>query len=165
MKHLSKQQMVQLLVHVDEAKIEIEKYKDFDIKKVEELADRLIDKKSEYLAGVAGGIVGFSSGVAVAKTIAGVAIIISGPLGAALGVALGFLIFRGRGQHKLERATRKFELSKMIIENAMTNLPKDAPQEIKDEYSKAYIDLIRKYSSIIGFSFTDDGSKFDKLTS
>ena len=147
MKPVSRQQLIELLDKLDDTNKDVEKYKDFDLKKIEEVADRFIDKKSEFLAGVSGGVVGLTGGIAIAKTVADVAIFLSGPAGAVLGIALGMLIFRGRGQHKLERATRKYQLSKAIIEEAIRTLPADAQLKQRPNFGKlttTYLKSIQK---------------------
>ncbi|GAB3514226.1 hypothetical protein [Emticicia fontis] len=163
MKQISKEQLIELLVKLDDTKTDVEKYKDFDLKNIEDVAERYIDKKSEFLAGVAGGILGATGGVAIAKTVAGIAIFLSGPAGAILGIAIGMLMFRGRGQHKLERATKKFQLARAIILDTIKMLPADAPIEVKDRLWKTYYDLLEKYSEVIEKSLTDDVSRFDNL--
>ena len=62
MRNMPKKQVIELIHQLEDASKELEKHKDFDLKKLEEIAERYLDKKSEFLAGVSGGIVAFVGG-------------------------------------------------------------------------------------------------------
>ncbi len=73
---------------------------------LEAVADRYSRAPSAFLAGVVGGVVGSGGGIAV-WVAGGTALALSGPLGLAVGVAVGVLWFRGASWLRLERATHR----------------------------------------------------------
>lgn len=161
MKEKSKNQLIDLINKAEEVNKDLADTAKFDRKELERIAEEYTNKSSEYLAAISGGIFGFSGGFAI--SVFGGISLISGGLGAVLGAALGILIWRGRGQHKLERGTKKYELASAIILQKIKNLPDNTPQDVKDQLWEMYRVLNTRYAHVVIDSLGDDGSNFDKL--
>lgn len=126
-----------------------------------ELSESLSSKSSEFLAGVIGGVTGFSSGISL--TFLGGVTFLVGPLGAMLGIAVGILIWRGGGQHRIERVTRKFTNATEIIKSELASLPAGTPKSTRDKLWKKYDDIVDEYQKIVLGAMKDDRSRFNRL--
>jgi len=117
-------------------------------KELEEIADRYARAPSAFLAGVVGGVLGTTGGIAVG-TFAGALLVVTGPLGLALGAALGVLTFRGKNYLRLERETQKVGGAIDFLKGVSADLPKDAPTELlrNEVYEKIRL-LVITYSRI-----------------
>jgi hypothetical protein len=123
---------------------------------VEEAADKHPWTPSTALAGVVGGTVGAAVGLAIGAYGSGT-LILAGPLGLAIGGALGVLLFRGRNYRRLERATQKAGRAIGLVKTELNALPAHAPAEVRMKLHEQYSALITRYSEIARESF-DDGS-------
>jgi len=132
-----------------------------NITDIESTAEKYETKSSEYLAGVIGGGIGLSGGFAI--SLAGVSIVFSGPIGLIMGVAGAILLWRGKGQHKIERANKKDNLAKSKILANIRNLPDDAPQETRNRLWKLYDKTTEIYETEVLSGLSDSSSKFDVI--
>jgi hypothetical protein len=132
---------------IDEAKVEAERISKLTRRELEEVAEKYSKAPSEVLAGIIGGVLGGCGGTAVSMT-AGAMLVVSGPLGLALGVAAGILIFRGPSFWRLERATHKLRGSLDLIKAELATLPPEAPKDVKDQLWQDYGLLMHQYTEV-----------------
>jgi len=126
--HLSKIQVANLIDEVSQLNSEIEKT-DKISSSIINVVGKFSTKSSEFLAGTIGAVIGGSGGYAI--SLWGASIVFSGPIGIIFGVASSLLLWRGIGQHKMERLNRKDYMARENVLNAIKSLPPDAPQDVK----------------------------------
>lgn len=120
--------------------------------RLENLSVRATDRSSEVLVGITGGA--FSLLVAYGFSIAlpAVSFALSGPILACVGLPLSILAWRGRRRFRIEREATENRLrieaeitaNKLKADEVMRrikSLPKNAPQEAKDELYREYAAL------------------------
>jgi len=114
---------------------------------LEEVADRYSRASSTFLAAIVGGTIGSAGGITLGTAGAG-ALIVTGPLGLALGAGLAVLAFRGRSYWRLEKATQKSRAAAEFIRGQIDSLPPDAPAKIRDGlYDKLGL-ILEEYARI-----------------
>lgn len=138
---------------------ELEKLHVDDPDRILKLAGRMDLLPSSVLAGFLGGAVGSTAGIILGGfTIAAIAmpaVAITGPLGMAAGVAAAILMWRGPRTWYIERETAR--ITKVLDEidlrinkalQQFKQLPKDAPDYIREQHWKQYSQLLRKRADI-----------------
>ena len=158
---MSKNQVVDLIQQTSHLNQELEKTTKGEISEIERTAEKYSNKSSEYLCAVLGGGIGFSGGFGL--SLAGVSLVFSGPIGMILGAALAVLMWRGKGQNKIERANKKVEVIKSKIISELKNLPSDAPEYIKKQLWDIYKNSGIEYEKIVIEGLSDGTSKFDTI--
>lgn len=121
---------------------------------LEEVAEKYSRSPSTFLAAVLGGAVGIAGGVALG-TVGGTLLIVTGPIGLALGAAAGVLAFRGRNYWRLERATQKATGALDFIRAEINGLPSDAPREVREGLYETYMELMNEYGRVAHGSIDD----------
>ena len=139
-----------------------------EIKKIDAISSTIINvvgkfsaKSSEFLAGTVGACIGLSGGYGI--SLLGTSIVFSPPVGMILGVAFSVLLWRGIGQHKIERLNKKDYIAKEKLLNEIKSLPTDAPQYIKDNLWKTYDNMTEIYQQKAIESLLDNSSKTDVI--
>ena len=115
---------------------------------VERRAERFSGYSSEILVGIVGGIVGGVGGISIGTTaIVGSTMVVAGPAGFVLGVALAILAYRGPGQWRVERLRRRFLRSLDIIKDelAWVQQQEGAPAESQERLWQQYNHLLEQY--------------------
>jgi len=159
MSTVAKNHIVDLIQQTSHFNQEIEKTAKADITSIEDTAEKYSSKSSEYLAGVVGGGIGLSGGFGV--SLMGASIIFSGPIGIVLGAAMAVLIWRGRGQQKIERANKKIQAVKSKILEDINSLPPSAPQYVVNRLWELYNNATDVYERSVVEALLDGTSKFD----
>ena len=139
---------------IDIVKLDAQRVTQVSPQELEEVVDKHAWTPSTALAGVVGGTLGTAGGIAVAALSGGM-LILTGPLGLAIGGALGVLAFRGRNYRRLERATQKASRAIGLVKTEINALPSHAPAEIRMKLHDQYSSLIIRYSEIARESFDD----------
>lgn len=114
---------------------------------LEEVAEKYSRAPSSFLAAIAGGVLGSGGGIALG-TLGTTAVIVTGPLGLALGAAIAVLAFRGRSYWRLENATHKARGAMELIRAQIDSLPSDAPDNVKVELYEIYRSLAKDYALV-----------------
>jgi hypothetical protein len=125
---------------------------------IEDVAQRYAQMPSSVLVGIVGGVAGTVGGVALSTAVGGL-LIVTGPLGLAAGAATAILLFRGRKLWQLENDTSKVKGSTEVLKAGITNLPSDAPEEIKKNWYRQYDALMTKYAQIALQSLDQEPNK------
>ena len=117
-------------------------------KDIEEIAEVYSGKKSSFLVGVAGAVVG---GVGGGFALHGALIAVGGPVGAALGAALLLLASRGPNQWRLERANDRMRIALDAVQAriAMLSQDKTTPRHLIDEWWGTYAVVQNKYKGVV----------------
>ncbi|NRF28248.1 hypothetical protein [Vibrio coralliilyticus] len=110
------------------------------IEKMASSSEKASTKSSVVLIGLIGGLIGTIAGMALAPVI-GVSVVVLPATLATLGIASGVLMYRGLDTIGLEKAITKNTLVFDEIQRRMNSLPDDAPEEVRDELWKSYIEL------------------------
>ncbi len=131
-----------------------ERLSDVTRRNIEDVAGQYDRAPSSVLAGIVGGVVGSAGGLAL-TTVAGTALVVTGPLGLALGAALAILAFRGPRYWSLERSTRKLQLALSLIRGEIATLPDDTPASVKISLWQQYERLMEHYGGIVHDSMKD----------
>ena len=115
---MDRQQMFELIYKVTQYNDDLEKY--FDI------VEKSTSKKTEYLVGLIGGIIGFwgEYGISVLCD----SIPFNGTIGFVFGVAISIILWRGKRQHKIERLNKENDTAKTHIVKDINLRSADAPQ-------------------------------------
>jgi len=115
---MDRQQMFELIYKVTQYNDDLEKY--FDI------VEKSTSKKTEYLVGLIGGIIGFwgEYGISVLCD----SIPFNGTIGFVFGVATSIILWRGKRQHKIERLNKENDTAKTHIVKDINLRSADAPQ-------------------------------------
>lgn len=116
---------------------QLDKTDDFSIDQAEQIAKRYAKESSSTLVGIVGAIIGGAGGVAITAAV-GTTMILTGPLGAALGGAFAILAWRGNRRWHLERETEKAELELEVIRKQLAALPQDAPDHVRKKWWDMY---------------------------
>lgn len=159
MSNITKNQVVDLIERAAHLNQEIDEKTKVEISDIENTAEKYSNKSSEYLAAVIGGGIGLSGGFAI--SLVGVSMIFSGPIGLIMGASAAVLIWRGRGQNKIERANKKIDVVKKRILSDIRDLPDDAPVHIKEQLWNMYKNAGEVYEKAIIEGLIDGTSKFD----
>lgn len=116
------------------------------------ISDRATDRSSEVLVGVASGSSSLLLAYVVSLTLPAVSFALTGPIAACVGIPIGILAWRGRRRFRIERLTteNRLRIEAEIAENKLKSdevlrriraLPKNAPQETRDELYRGYKEL------------------------
>ena len=110
--------MFELIYKVTQYNDDLEKY--FDI------VEKSTSKKTEYLVGLIGGIIGFwgECGISVLCD----SITFNGTIGFVFGVTISIILWRGKRQHKIERLNKENDTAKTYIVKDISLCSADAPQ-------------------------------------
>jgi len=139
---------------IDDTKLEAKRVQQVTAHDIDAVAEKYARAPSAFLAGVVGGVLGSAGGVAVA-TVGGGALILSGPLGLAVGVALGVLAFRGRNYWRIEKASQKARGAVDLIRAELNALPPDAPSHVREQLYGHYLSVMDEYARIATRSLDD----------
>lgn len=139
---------------LDETKEDAQKVTALSPDQLRKTAEDYDKAPSSVLAGIVGGVIGSAGGFTL-TTFTGAALVVSGPIGLAAGVALGVLSFRGRKYLRLERSSQKTRGALDVLRAELAALPADAPPSAKDAIYEEHARLIRKYGDIATDSLDD----------
>jgi hypothetical protein len=139
---------------IDIVKLDAQRATQVSPRQIEEFADQHAWIPSTALAGVVGGTLGIAGGIVIG-TLGGEMLMLAGPLGLAIGAALGVLAFRGRNYRRLERATQKAKSAIGLVKTEINALPSHASPEIRMKLQDQYSSLVTRYSEIARESFDD----------
>lgn len=154
----TKKKIAAVTKSIESVKSDAQRVAQVSRKELEDVAERYSRAPSTFLAAVVGGVVGTAGGITL-STVAGGLLIVTGPLGLALGAALGVLGFRGRNYWRLERATQKTKGATDLLKAEIAALPRDAPPEVRKELYDQYKSLVTIYSRIARDSIDDGPSE------
>jgi hypothetical protein len=154
-----KNHVVDLIQQTSHINKDIEKTAKVNIATLEDTAEKYSSKSSQYLAAIVGGGIGLSGGFGV--SLMGVSMVFTGPIGLVLGAAAAILIWRGRGQQKIERANQKVQAVKNRILEDINSLPPSAPQYVVDRLWELYNNATDVYERSVVEALLDGTSKFD----
>jgi hypothetical protein len=142
---------------IDDVKDDAKRIIQVSRQELEEVANRYARAPSEFLAGVVGGAIGSAGGVAISISILGGGVLVlTGPLGLAVGAALGILAFRGPNQWRLERATQKTSRALSLIKAEINSLPHDSKYpDFENSLYEARAEIIRRYTNVAIKSIDD----------
>lgn len=161
MTEVSKHQVVDLIQKTTEVNTDIEKTTKVDINDLDKTAEKYSGKTSEFLAAIVGGVLGLSGGYGI--TFLGASLILSGPFGLAFGAAAGLLLWRGRGQQKIEKANKNNAAIKTSLLNEIKSIPNDAPPSIKAKLWEAYNNATEIYEKQVIEGLSDNTSSLQDL--
>jgi hypothetical protein len=119
------------------------------LQQIDDVAYKYSRAPSTFLAAVVGGAIGSAGGITLAAIGAG-ALVLTGPLGLAVGAAVSVLAFRGKSYWRLELATQKTKGAIELIKSEINSLPKDAPEHIRQNLYREYEQLITTYTQVAG---------------
>ncbi len=137
-----------------EVRDQVQKVAQVTREELEAVAERYAHAPSTFLAAIVGGVVGSAGGVAL-TTVAGTALLVTGPLGLAVGAAVAVLAFRGRKYWRLERSTQKLRGALDVLHAEIAGLPPHAPASVRNNLWQQYDRLMAKYNEIAGDSLDD----------
>lgn len=120
--------------------------KGVSLRQVDEIAEKYSRAPSTFLAAVIGGVLGSAGGIGLAAL--GGVVIVTGPLGLALGAAAGVLAFRGRNYWRLEKTTQKATGALNLIKSQIENLPSNAPASTQQKLYDQYDSVTARYTDI-----------------
>jgi len=121
-------QMLELIYKVSQYNEDLEKYMD--------IVEKATSKKSEYLVGVIGGIIGLLGEYGVSVLFD--KIVFNGPIGFMFGVAVSIMLWRGKKQHKIERLNKENDTAKTYIKEDISSRLADAPQSTVNKLWRNY---------------------------
>jgi hypothetical protein len=121
---------------------------------IEDVAEKYSRASSTFLAAVVGGSIGAAGGLAVG-TFGGAVLVVSGPLGLALGAALGVLAFRRPSYWRLERATQKTGAVLNVLRDVAERLPPDAPPELRHKIYDHMDDVVGRFAEVASRTIDD----------
>jgi len=158
--HLSKIQVANLIDEASQLNNEIEKT-DKVSSAIVNVVGKLSTKSSEFLAGVLGAGIGWGGGFAI--SLSGFSMVYSGPIGMILGTAAFLLVWRGIGQHKIERLIQKFSSISAKVLNNIKSIPPNAPQYVTDNRWKAFDKISDVFEQEAIKALSDNSSKMDTI--
>jgi hypothetical protein len=112
-------------------------------------ADRMGKKNSSNLFGVCGGLVGSLSGIGLAHLVGLSLFVATTPL-TGLGIVAGILLYRGRKRILIEKRIDENRLAIEEILRRIRELPKNAPERVRDGLWRTYEELNFGYQSQTG---------------
>ena len=112
------------------------------------MADRYSKSPSQMLAGVVGGAFGAAGGIGIASAY-GTALMLTGPLGMAVGAAAFVLAYRQGSFAKMERATVHLRMAIDELELRLHGLPENAPPDVRNRLWAVYTDLVTRYQATV----------------
>jgi hypothetical protein len=142
---------------IDTLRRDAEKIQHVSRHELEEVAEKYSRSPSTFLAAVLGGAIGSAGGIALG-TLGGGLLIVTGPIGLAMGAAIAVLTFRGRNYWRIEKATQKAKGAVDFVRAQIDALPSDAPQEVRERLYAQYTRLMDEYSRVAKASIDDDRS-------
>jgi hypothetical protein len=159
----------------ERASHELENLDQDDPKQILKLAGTMDLMKSSVLAGFLGGSVGATGGVMLSGiVVAGLAlpaVVITGPLGMAAGVAIAILAWRGKDWWRVEKAIaqtrlRLDEIDARIRESLkqIDALPAKAPQYVRDAMWKAHAALVEQRRHAESSMSDSPSEDYDRLS-
>jgi hypothetical protein len=101
--------------------------------------------RSAVLAGIVGGFAGAAAGVSLAS---GEMMVVAGPVGAAIGVAVAVLAWRGPAHWRVERATDRTEEALALYYQELNRPATDAPAALRDNHWERYDRLLSSYAAL-----------------
>lgn len=101
--------------------------------------------RSSVLAGIVGGFAGGAFGVSVAS---GGTMAVAGPVGAAIGVAVAVLLWRGPAHWRVERATDRTEEALALYYQELTRPGTGMPEPLRDNHWERYDRLLASYAAL-----------------
>ena len=101
--------------------------------------------RSSVLAGTVGGFAGGALGVSMAS---GGTMAVAGPVGAAIGIAVAVLVWRGPAHWRVERATDRTEEALALYYQELTRPGTDMPQPLRDNHWERYDRLLASYAAL-----------------
>lgn len=120
------------------------------VEQVEDIAKRYSLLPSSVLTGIIGGVVGSAGGIAIGThaVLGAGMLVVTGPLGLALGAAIAILAFRGRNYWRLENSSAKTKGALDVLTSQLAMLPTDAPEDIKAKVYEKYGRVLDEFSRI-----------------
>jgi hypothetical protein len=116
------------------------------LERVTSSSEKLGRQNSTTLVGSLGGIIGAITAVGTAH-VAGISILMIGAPLSALGILGGILVCRGTRRIKLERRIAENRMAADELLDRIKALPKNAPDEVRENLWRAYGALTQSYSN------------------
>jgi hypothetical protein len=101
--------------------------------------------RSSMLAGIVGGFAGGAVGISMASS---TTLAFAGPVGAAVGIALAVLIWRGPAHWRVERATDRTEEALALYSRELNRPGTDMPEPLRDSQWERYDRLLASYGAL-----------------
>ena len=126
--------------------------------KLSSSAGMLGKNNSSNLFGVCGGLVGSLAGIGLAHLV-GISLLATTPL-TGLGMVAGILLYRGRKRILVEKRIDESRLATEEILRRIRELPKNAPQSVRDGLWQAYQEFNFGYQSQTGLLLSAPQQKY-----
>jgi len=116
--------------------------------------------RSSVLAGIVGGFAGGAVGVSMASS---GTMVVAGPVGAAIGIAVALLAWRGPAHWRVERATDRTEEALALYYQELSRPASDVPEELRHNHWDRYDRLMSSYAALaeraVGGSYGIPGAR------
>lgn len=100
---------------------------------------------SAALAGIIGGFAGAATGMSMAGS---GTMVVAGPVGAAIGIAVAVLLWRGPAHWRVERATARTEEALALYYQELNRPPADVPATLRENHWERYDRLLASYAAL-----------------
>lgn len=101
--------------------------------------------RSSVLAGIVGGFAGGAAGVSMASS---GTTVVAGPVGAAIGVAVAVLLWRGPAHWRVERANDRAEEALALYHQELNRPATDVPAALRENQWERYDRLLASYAAL-----------------